>query len=453
VWAERYDGWTELGHGGSASVVRTRSKALGEDIALKIFPRLAADEWGRFQEEVRNAQRLTSPYIVRTYSPFPRGSFAWIELELIEGPNLRQELERRTTELRPFSLEEAVEIAAGVAHALVAAHDAGITHRDVKPANILLPSGGRPVAKLSDFGISRLTGAARLTKTGLLVGTPQFAAPEVIAGQLGGPASDVYSLTLCLYLMLSGNRPPFEIHDETSPTQWMRAHTDQRPQPIAAFQPRVPEALAALIEQGLAKEPEQRPTSHEVLELLSKLQVVGETGLLRGPRRRPAWGFGTGAAAVALVLAGLGVLWRVQADRPQGGADLRAAAMPEPTPTAPSIAVSTPVSSSPASPAPAAPPPPGATPSPKLSLRAALRGDVLTLSNAGSERIDDLRVALVAGGHRYSTRVLEGLAAGEELYLSLEDLTPAPPPDLKPDHVEVLAAEGGARRTLTIPLQ
>src|SRR5262249_10808298 len=196
VWCERYEGWTELGHGGSASVVRTHGKALEEDLALKIFPRLTADEWKRFQDEVRHALRLTSPYIVRTYSAFPRGSFAWIELELVDGPNLRQELERRAAEGRAFSLEEALDIGIAIAHALVAAHEAGIVHRDVKPANILLPRDGLPVAKLGDFGISQLAGAARVTKTGLLVGTPQFASPEIIAGQRGGSASDVYSFTL-----------------------------------------------------------------------------------------------------------------------------------------------------------------------------------------------------------------------------------------------------------------
>src|SRR5438270_3954336 len=81
IWAERYDGWQELGHGGSASVVRTRSKATGDELALKIFPRLSSEEWKRYQHEVRNAQRLTSPYIVRSYSAFPRGTFAWIEME------------------------------------------------------------------------------------------------------------------------------------------------------------------------------------------------------------------------------------------------------------------------------------------------------------------------------------------------------------------------------------
>jgi serine/threonine protein kinase len=256
TWAERYDGWTELGHGGSASVVRTRSRATGEEIALKVFPRLSADEWRRYQDEVRNAQRLTSPYIVRVYSPFPRRTFAWIEMEWVEGPNLRQELERLAPE--PVPLPRLVEIGAALSRALVAAHSEGLIHRDVKPANILLPASGRPAAKLGDFGLSRLTDATRLTRSGLLVGTPQFAAPEVIEGRSAEPASDVYASCLCLYLMLSGNRVPFDIEDPLSPMQWMHAHTSQAARPIASHRRDVPEALASLVDRGLDKALENR---------------------------------------------------------------------------------------------------------------------------------------------------------------------------------------------------
>src|SRR5439155_588779 len=136
-----------------------------------------------------------------------RGSVAWIEMELVDGPDLKRELSLRD---RPFAVPEALSVGAAVAHALAAAHEAGVFHRDVKPANVLLPRSRRPMAKLGDFGTSRLAGAARITHTGLLAGTPQFVAPEVVAGGSAGPAADVYGLMLCVYLMLSGNRFPFE---------------------------------------------------------------------------------------------------------------------------------------------------------------------------------------------------------------------------------------------------
>lgn len=306
VWAERYEGWTELGHGGSATVVRTHARALGEDIALKVFPRLAREEWARFRQEVSTAQRLTSPYIVRTYSPFPRAGFAWIELELIEGPDLRQELERRAAEGTPFAHDEAIEVGLAVSRALATAHEAGVTHRDVKPANILLPRSGRPAAKLGDFGISRLAGAARLTSTGLLVGTPQFAAPEVVGGEQAGPAADVYSFTLCLYLMLSGGRAPFAVEDEVSPAHWLRAHATERPRPITDFDASVPPALAGMLARGLSKEPDLRPTASEWTAALEAMRAPQVS--VRPPRTRPARRALMGAGLTGGMLAVVGSL-------------------------------------------------------------------------------------------------------------------------------------------------
>ena len=104
---------------------------------------------------MRSAQRLTSPHIVRTYGAFPRGRLAWIEMELVHGPDLRHELERRaqagaarSTRPPAFAIGAAL-----TAQALVAAHEAGVVHRDVKPGNVLLPSSARPIAKLGDFGL------------------------------------------------------------------------------------------------------------------------------------------------------------------------------------------------------------------------------------------------------------------------------------------------------------
>jgi serine/threonine-protein kinase len=449
VWAERYEGWTVLGHGGSASVVRTFGKALGEELALKIFPRLSADEWRRFREEVRNALRLSSPYIVRTYSPFPRGSFAWIELELVDGTNLRDELERRALERRPFRLEEALAIGHAVTGALVTAHDNGVTHRDVKPANVLLPRDGRPAAKLGDFGISRLTGAARLTQTGLLVGTPQFAAPEVVAGRPAGPPADVYSLALCLYLLFSNNRPPFEVSDEASPAQWLKAHADHPPRPIGRLNPSVPAELASLLAQGLAKDPAHRPTAHQVLERLGRRggspATVAAAPTSRSSPRDVVW-----LGVAAAIAAGLGAfaLWSRPVQAPE-------AASPEP-PSPPTLVADgdrvPPTTAPSTTPSPASPAP---TFRPAPLFQATLRGELLTIRNSGAEPVADLRVALVGDdGRRHLTRAAEGLAPGQQLVVAFEDFSPVPAAGARFTSAEIEGVDrAGVRRTMTLPLR
>jgi serine/threonine-protein kinase len=429
VWADRYEGWTELGSGGSATVVRTHSKVAGQDIALKVFLRTAAEDWPRFQAEVQNAQALVSPYIVRTYSPFRRGSVAWIEMELVDGPDLRRELSRLE---RPFAVPEALSVGAAVARALAAAHEAGVLHRDVKPANVLLPLCRRPMAKLGDFGTSRLAGAARITRTGLLAGTPQFVAPEVVAAGSAGPASDVYGLMLCVYLMLSGHRFPFDVPEDGAVAQWLKAHTDAPVLPITVFNPSVPPAVGALLLRGLAKDPTHRPSAAEVA-------AAFEGGTFEGavvPRRSKGKRLWLGGGTAVVLLAGSAILLREST--PRDGV---------PTPA------STPRPEPAVSPAPAdqaAPAPPAARPhraQPALTpvapvLRASFRGELLTLANAGPEPLLDLRIVLVdSAGVRHNAAAPDGIAPGEELHLALDDFTPPVGPAAVPTRLEVSARD------------
>lgn len=450
VWAERYDGWTELGSGGTATVVFTHSRAAGELVALKIFPRLAPEDRERFQQEVRNAQRLASPHIVRTFSPFLRGSLAWIEMEYVDGPSLREDLERRSREGTPFTKEQAFGIGVALAQALAAAHEAGVIHRDVKPANVLLPRSGSPRAKLGDFGTSRVAGAARLTKTGLLVGTPQFAAPEVVEGQPAGPASDVYSLSLCLYLLFTNNRFPYLVPDESSPAQWLKAHTDQAALPATALNPEVPPELAGLLARGLAKLPQDRPSASEVLDGLTALTKPVGVGVRRARRPRSPRLALVGLAILALVIAIAGIR-RPPAPEPAVPSDPRPSVAPPPeTPSAP-----TPTASRIPTRPPRILPLPSARPEPTpLPLRATLRGDLLLLQNFGGEPFTDLRIALVsADGGRHAATAPEGLTPGEELFLALDSFEPTPPAGFVPVRVDV-AARGvaGDPRVTSIPV-
>ncbi len=433
VWADRYEGWTELGSGGSATVVRTHSKVAGQDIALKVFLRTATEDGQRFQAEVRNAQALVSPYIVRTYSPFRRGGMGWIEMELVDGPDLKRELERRD---RPFAVPDALEVGAAVAHALAAAHEAGVLHRDVKPANVLLPRSRRPVAKLGDFGTSRLAGAARITHTGLLAGTPQFVAPEVVAGGSAGPASDVYGLMLCVYLMLSRNRFPFEMAEDGPVAQWLRAHADAPVLPITVFNPEVPPPVGALLLRGLAKDPTHRPSAAEVAAAFDGGTWEGAVvPLPRGKGVRLVW---LGAGAAVVLLAGSVILPRESP--PRGGA-------PTPAPTR----ASTP------EPSPARPPraEPALTRAAAPALRASFREELLILANPGPQRLLDLRIVLIdPAGVRHEAAAPDGIAPGEDLHLALDDFAPPVGPGAVPSRLEVSARDPrGGRHSVPVGLR
>jgi serine/threonine-protein kinase len=465
VWAERYEGWTELGHGGSATVVRTRSRATEEDLALKIFTRLDDDGRRRFQQEARHNQRLASPYVVRTHSPFLRTGLAWIEMEWVDGPDLRHELRRRERERTPFGAVEARRIGAAVARALVAAHEAGVIHRDVKPANVLLPRSGRPVAKLGDFGISRVAGAARVTATGFIAGTPQFVAPEVIAGQPADARSDVYSLGLTLYLLFSGNRFPFDVATDDAPARWLEAHARLFPRPLRALVPDADPALEALFARALSKDPAERPTAAEFAATLEALPLAAadaptppagarteriEPAVEPPPtivtRERRTHARRWAAALVALVAAAAGWgLWRA---RPRPSLP---ASVPSPAPMSARAAPT--VSPPPASPAPT--PSPTATPvdlAAGLEVRLAGTPDapLLVLANGGRAPLPPLDLALVGdGGATGRTRMAAPLAPGAELWVALDSFAPAPPPEWRARRVELALDDG---RRVTLPL-
>jgi serine/threonine-protein kinase len=452
LWTERYEGWSELGRGGSACVVKAKSRALGQDVALKVFQRLHDDDWRRFQQEVLNAQQLSSPYVVRTFSPFPRGSVSWIELELVDGENLKQALERSARAGTPFPLGEAFAIAVAVARALVAAHQASMIHRDVKPANVLLPRSGQPPAKLGDFGISRLASAARVTHTGLLAGTPQFAAPELLAGEPAGFASDVYSLGLCLYLLFSGNRSPFDLSEDAAPAQWLRAHAEATPRPLRERRSDAPLGLERLLAQALAKQPPARPSAAQLLAGLESLERDPAASIARRPRPTPL------LAGAALVLAAA-LLARRGLDSPQEPPPQRRPPIPRPTTlsspplalasTAPPAAAPEAAKASPPARSPAA----SATPA-GAALHASLALNLLTIANGSGETFSELTIALLGGGRAFTATPSGSLRPDEVLLLALDEFQPPLPAGLRPEQVELIGFDSvGQRRRLTLPLR
>ena len=202
----RYELVEEVGEGGMATVFRARDRELRRDVAVKVlFPHLAKrdDVVRRFHREARAAAGLDHPNILRVYDVGGgEGDPPYIVMELVRGRSLLGEIEQRG----PMLAELAACVGSLLADALAAAHAAGVVHRDVKPANVMIASGGRVL--LADFGVARLeTEDSLVTKTGALLGTPAYMSPEQATGDTATAKSDLYSLGATLYQLATGALP------------------------------------------------------------------------------------------------------------------------------------------------------------------------------------------------------------------------------------------------------
>ena len=287
VFAERYHGWSVLGRGSHATVVRTVSRDAGREIALKVFVNLEAEMVQRVREEVHAVQTLATPYVVQIYSLFDRGPIAWFEMELVEGRNLDQELSRLTSSERQMPLRPAFAIALAVGRCLWHAHRAGVLHRDVKPANIILPSSAQPAAKLTDFGIARLGNRPASTPAGSVLGTPRFSSPEALAGRFAGRAHDVFGYCATLYALFTGGILPFDADPEASLTFLRRMQLESTPAPLTTLRPDLGEAVSNVIARGLSPYAMLRPSIRKIVTTLEAEQdrAPSRVGARRKPRR------------------------------------------------------------------------------------------------------------------------------------------------------------------------
>lgn len=415
-FARKYEGWDEIGRGGFAVVVKTFCRDYGHPIAVKVFSQLDDDQLARFRQEVHNARLFHSRNVVKTFGATIRGTLAWIEMEYVDGPNLRKELEHRQAEKRPFSIDEAVGIGIAVSEALAAGHAADVLHRDVKPANILLPRTGDVVAKLGDFGVSRFSGHAKVTKTGCSPGTPQFWAPEVCDGRPPIAPSDVYSFTVCLYMLLSGNNYPYNIPEDAVVTTYQEAHRHQAPIPITVFNAAVPRALQEILTLGMAKEPEHRPSIQEVHDALISARAAkpGASPMIQSrPRTKPtrsrlvvaAIGGGLLMAATLFALVRAREIQRDPAAQPALPAERRAGAADQDGTAG--IAVTS-----------------GAS-APSSRFHASMDDLAATLTNQSTSAVTVRQVAIVPEREPPSTASPEAtLGPGESLMVPLEEFTP-----------------------------
>ncbi|WP_089106692.1 serine/threonine-protein kinase [Streptomyces hyaluromycini] len=247
-----------LGAGGFGQVWRAHDTALGVDVAVKqvhlgstLPDEERAELLARAEREARNAARLRDhPHIVTVHDVVEVDEVPWIVMQLVEGHSLAEELEERG----PLGVERAAAIAQALLGALETAHKAGVVHRDVKPANVMLADSGEVL--LADFGIAVGQTDPRLTATALVIGSPGFIAPERLHGAQSDGRADLFSLGVTLYATVEGVMP-FPMGNPTA------ALTEPPRPPVKAGR------LAALITGLLEKDPSQRPTVPDALVMLT----------------------------------------------------------------------------------------------------------------------------------------------------------------------------------------
>ena len=241
-----------IGRGGMGAVFRAFDRKLERTVALKLMsPSLLADPTSsqRFLREARSAAGINHPNAVAVHSVDEIRGLPYLVMEFVEGESLYDLLKRNP---KP-SLEVSLSIVEQLADGLAAAHKTGVIHRDVKPANILIESQSKTI-KLTDFGLAR-TANNSLTSTGLLMGTPEFLAPEQLTTQEVDHRVDLFSLGTVFYLLCSGKVP----FDGPSANVVMNQISNSTPTPIQDMVPGFPDAISDLIDQLLQKNPNQRP--------------------------------------------------------------------------------------------------------------------------------------------------------------------------------------------------
>jgi serine/threonine protein kinase len=253
--AHRYRLDERIATGGMGVVWKATDTRLNRVVAVKVLKHEYADDATfrtRFETEARNAAALHHPGIAGVFdysADVPDGGAPYLVMEYVDGQPLSALLAQAKDAGRAMDPAVVRDLIAQTADALAVAHEAGIVHRDVKPANLLITPDRR--VKVTDFGIARAGDATAITRTGAVMGTPQYLSPEQARGNPSSPASDVYSLGVVAFECLA-NKRPFEAD---TPVATLLAHLQQ---PVPQLPPAIPGDLARVVTRALAKEPEQR---------------------------------------------------------------------------------------------------------------------------------------------------------------------------------------------------
>ena len=266
----RYRLGERLGSGAVAEVFRAVDERLARPVAVKLFRGDAAEELQRHEAEMRTLAQLDHPSLVTVYDAGDDDGQPYLVMQLVEGDTLADELRRG-----PIGLDRAARYGAALADALAYVHEQGFVHRDVKPANVLIAADGR--VHLADFGIARLVDSAHVTRTGDVLGTPAYFAPEQVSGEVVGPAADVYALGLMLLECLSGRRA-----FEGTAMEVAMARLNRDP----AIPPELPASWRDLLRAMTARDATARLTAADAAEQLRRLAAgedVDRTVVMSGP--------------------------------------------------------------------------------------------------------------------------------------------------------------------------
>jgi eukaryotic-like serine/threonine-protein kinase len=248
----RYRVESLIARGGMATVYLGTDTRLDRTVALKIMhAELATDEdfVRRFVSEARSVARLSHPNVVTVFDQGADGRTLYLAMEYVPGRTLRDLL----TERGVLSPREALDIMEGVLAGLAAAHQAGIAHRDVKPENVLITDAR--VVKVADFGLARLVAATSQTKSGMIIGTAAYLAPEQVSGGTADARTDVYAAGVMLFELLTGRQP----HTGESPLAVAHKHVNEVVPPPSSVVPGLPPALDTLVALATSRDPELRP--------------------------------------------------------------------------------------------------------------------------------------------------------------------------------------------------
>jgi serine/threonine protein kinase/tetratricopeptide (TPR) repeat protein len=272
TFADRYEIVEELGKGGMGKVYRVYDKTTEEDVALKLLnPDIASDKKTieRFRNELKLARKITHKNVCRMYDLNEKDNTHFITMEYILGEDLKSLIRR----MGKIPVEKALDITQQVCSGLKEAHDLGIVHRDLKPQNIMIDKDGN--AKIMDFGIARSVQMGGVTEAGLSFGTPDYMSPEQVKGQDVDQRSDIYSLGVSLYEMLTGTVP---FKDETPYAVAMK-HVNETPQAPKEVNSQIPGELDRIILKCMEKKKDNRYQT--VQELFAELENLEKTILIK----------------------------------------------------------------------------------------------------------------------------------------------------------------------------